>query len=188
MTSIYSSEDAVARLHALPKTTQEFIYSEEMGDILTKIGEKHGLHLDQLGNLEHEVVSFILGFIEPEDFNSNIAESLEVAPDTAASIAKDVDELLLSKIRKDMENSIPQEQVHSIETAPTITSSNTVINPNSEEQPVHTTLPLSVDTALSTPVTQRLPKIDSPVSQELTPPQTHPESAYKTDPYREPIE
>lgn len=181
---IYSAEEAVTRLHQLPPTAQEFIYSKDMGDILTKIGEKYALHLDQLGNLEHEAVSFMLGFTEPVDFTAYIAESVEVPPDKAANIAKDVNDLLLSKIRQDMKATIPQEHSPVVE-GPEIASNPSL--PVSEPTP-HTILPSSVDTTLSNSTTQMLPKNDLSSTQELTPPQQPPASSYKTDPYREPIE
>lgn len=99
---IYTSEDIVKRMEALPEVAADFLYSSEMSGIIKGIADKHALHIDQMGLLEAEAGQLILGLTEPQDFAPYITESLKINGEQAAAIAKDVSEQIMSKIRTSM--------------------------------------------------------------------------------------
>ncbi len=99
---VYSQEEIERRMDALPEAAADFLYSSEMNGIIKSIADKHALHIDQMGLLGAEAGQLILGLTEPQDFAPYIAESLNIGADKAATIAKDVNDQLMSKIRASM--------------------------------------------------------------------------------------
>lgn len=99
---VYSQEEIERRMDALPEAAADFLYSSEMNGIIKSIADKHALHIDQMGLLGAEAGQLILGLTEPQDFALYIAESLNIGADKAATIAKDVNDQLMSKIRASM--------------------------------------------------------------------------------------
>ena len=89
-------------METLPETAADFLYSSEMGGIVREIAGKHSLHIDQTGLLEAEAGQLILGLTEPQDFAPYIAESLKISAEKAATIARDINEKVMSKIRASM--------------------------------------------------------------------------------------
>jgi|SRR6185503_11036805 len=180
----YTPEEAMQKLNLLPPSARGIIYSKEMGEILTKIGEKNSLHLDQLGDLESETVAFMLGFTEPEEFTSILRETLRVSPEAADAIANDVNTLLLKKEREIMEIAIPQQmsQIVSAEIPKEV--------PQQVSTPVNEPIIPVVHPDIA-PISQE-PLLQNPIRKELSPSEnkgvgTTP-NKYKVDPYREPIE
>lgn len=96
---VYSEDEVKKRMEALPEAASDFLYSAEMGAIVKEIADKHHLHIDQMSLLEAEAGEFILGFVEPQEFAANIAETLKLDAQTADAVSKDMNEKLFTKVR-----------------------------------------------------------------------------------------
>ncbi len=98
----YTPEEVKKRFESLPADIKEFVYGTDMTNILHSIGAKHQLHIDQIGELEGEAADVMTGFSQPEEFISNLKESLNIDDAKAQAIAKDINDQLFSKIRESM--------------------------------------------------------------------------------------
>ena len=67
---------------------------------MREIGEKHGLHIDKIGELASETGLVFLGLTRPQEFVSNLAERLGVAREAARDIAADVNERVFLPVRE----------------------------------------------------------------------------------------
>lgn len=98
-------DEVTKKLNSLPEEARDYIYTPKMRDILMKIGEKHHLHLDQLGILETETGLAMLGFIEPQDYEKALVDIVHLEKSIAEAVAKDINEMLFIKIREGMKKS-----------------------------------------------------------------------------------
>lgn len=98
----YTPEEIQKRFDALPSDIKALVYSADMLRLIQKIGGKHQLHVDQLGSLEAETADVMSGFSRPEDFISNIEQSLQIDHAKAEAVAKDVNDMLFVKIRESL--------------------------------------------------------------------------------------
>ena len=78
------------KLRSLPLEIQDAITSPEFGEKVDAIGEKHNLHIDQLGELVNEVTLVMLGETKSVNFIDNLKESLKISHDDARLITADV--------------------------------------------------------------------------------------------------
>lgn len=102
MTTDYTSAEIQRRLEALPPDIRNLIYGTDVGEAAESIGNKHSLHIDQVGALEAATINTMIGFVVPQDFPDVLAEDLGVDPDRALAIAHDIDTALFQKIREQM--------------------------------------------------------------------------------------
>jgi hypothetical protein len=99
---IYSAEEVRKRVEVLPEEIKKLLYSEEMYNIIKKIGDKYKLHIDQLGLLEAETGQVMLGFLETKNFSGEISDALHIGKAQADAIAQDINDQLFVKIRESM--------------------------------------------------------------------------------------
>lgn len=86
----------------LPGDVREAVLSAQLGEHIQSIGQKHGLHIDQVGALEDETMLVMLGFFAPETFSDQIATQLQIPAADAAAIAQEVNEQIFLPIRESM--------------------------------------------------------------------------------------
>ncbi len=86
----------------LPPDVRSAIESAEWEDKLCILGQKHALHIDQMGGLEDETLLVMLGFAAPEEFAANIAEQLHVPAEKAQVLALEVNTEVFLPIRESM--------------------------------------------------------------------------------------
>ncbi len=98
----YSAEEARKKMESLPEEVKNFLYSPDMLTAVRKVGEKNQLHIDQIGILQAETTSVMLGFTETHDFPYMLSQALNVDVSKATAIAKDLDDTLFSQIRSSM--------------------------------------------------------------------------------------
>jgi hypothetical protein len=96
------SEEIQKKLAALPEDMRNLVYSSDMAAIIQQIGQKHQLHIDQIGALEAEAAAAMLGVTALSELPQNIADALSVDERTGAALAADVNDLLFIKIRESM--------------------------------------------------------------------------------------
>jgi hypothetical protein len=160
----YTQEEIEEKINALPEHVRAFIYSKDMDEAVRVIGQKHQLHIDQMGFLHAEMVDLMIGKISTEEFVPYIMETVELDKQKAEAVAQDVNALVFEKIRRAMKSGAEVALTQKTITPPAPVTS----TPTKEELPIPQTLP------------------------RVTPPQT-PTSPpgprnYKTDPYRESLE
>jgi hypothetical protein len=98
-----------------------------MTSAITKVGEKHALHIDQMGQLNTEVGYVMMGLTPAADLPGIIEDDFGIEEEKAQAIAKDIDEMLFTKIRDSMKQVV----------APTPP----VINAPSQKPPLSSILP-----------------------------------------------
>ena len=204
----YTREELDAKFDALPEHVRNYIFSADMEAGLQRVGQKHKLHIDQLGFLETDMVNVMLGTIEPSEFAPYIAQSLDLDMAEANAIAADVNAEVFEKIRAHMKEggaaqtttNTPPVPTVSTPSAPTLSSAPTSTTP---PEPAPQALPAVAPQAaqptfgaanamlVQKTVTEVAPLphqvVEAPVTPPTMPPSPTPK-AYTTDPYREPVE
>ncbi|MDB5225653.1 MAG: seg [Candidatus Adlerbacteria bacterium] len=90
------------RLAELPQDVRDAIQSVDLSKKVQAIGQKQGLHIDQIGDLEDETILIMLGFAEPKEFVDQLVATLLVTPAQADAIASDVADDIFMPIRESM--------------------------------------------------------------------------------------
>jgi hypothetical protein len=212
------SPEIQKRIDALPEDIRKLVYSADMDAVIQRVGQKHGLHIDQMGALEAETAAVMIGMTEHGEFSENIADTLNVNQQKARALAEDISNELFAKVRNSMKDVYEKTKVPSPvisqaapppappppPPAPPKAAQGTAPFPSTSSPKEAPRLP-SV-TAADLALTQRAvtPPKPSPAlpatgstnspqasSGQATPPQKPepPKPAdYKTDPYREPVE
>lgn len=155
------------RMDELPEDVRQAIQSAELGKKLQEIGNKHQLHIDQVGTLSDETVLVLLGFSDPGEFVGTLTEGLHIPSQEAEKIAGDVTEQVFLPIRESMQAFMEgQESLAQAITATEVSSTTKPATP-------------FTDAVRTTPTDHLLTE-----KTVVTPPSR----TYKTDPYREPVE
>ena len=213
----YTPEEIQKKFDALPTDIKALVYSADMLNVTQTIGTKHQLHIDQIGTLEAETADVMSGFTKPEEFAANLAVSLNIDQQKAATLAQDVSDQLFVKIRESLKQ-LYRQGGSSAPTSPQLSVSMPSQPPKSSlpstpaVQPVQKPLaPAPVSSAVLTPKPQMplaphphdLTLVEKTVTTPATPTKTPVPVAppaqgaavpppkptdYKSDPYREPPE
>lgn len=204
------SDEIQKKLEALPPDIRSFIYSADMSSVVQQIGQKHQLHVDQMGALEAEAAAAMIGVTEREEFVENLAEALNIDTQRSTLIAKDVNDLLFIKIRESMKNAspasslTPRPQVSA--PAPVTVATTPSPTPTQQEVPPPPTILTApapkpqvtlaphphdlmlVEKTVTTPSTAPTTAPAVPAAPENAAPIPPKPNTYNTDPYREPVE
>jgi len=194
---LFSPEETKKKFDALPQGVKDLLYSFEMTSIITKIGEKHALHIDQMDTLNNETAQVMLGLTDTSEFPEILVEDLGVDKELADAIARDINDLLFTKVREALKKpsaasvSVPLPPTDAPVAAPT---------PNTPATPVAAPiLPVvapemhPADVMLTEKTVATMPTVTTPTpptavpkvaEQKVEPPKP---TDYKADPYREPI-
>ncbi|PIR47079.1 MAG: hypothetical protein COV07_00865 [Candidatus Vogelbacteria bacterium CG10_big_fil_rev_8_21_14_0_10_45_14] len=84
----------------LPRAVGDIVSSVDTASTVMKIGEKNGLHLDQIGKLADEIGYLIVGLTKKDEFVKYLKSELGVDDAKATAVAKDVNEEILEKVRE----------------------------------------------------------------------------------------
>ncbi len=199
----------------LPDDIREVVLSSKLGEGLRAIGQKHNLHIDQVGALEDEAMLVMLGFFAPESFSEQIARELNLPLADATAIAAEVNEQVFLPIRESMQAFAEAKRAEvkpapvtpppiaaaatgfaqaPVAPAPAIPQQNPITPPAAPAstgfgQVATVPKPPAAPQAqpAPTPTPSAAPAPTSPAEQMLTQP-TVAKPIYKADPYREPIE
>ncbi len=190
----------------LPQNLREAYGSIKTTEILEEIGKKHGLLIDQLGELVDETGYLMLGATPPSGYISKLTSAVGIEREKAREIAAEVNERVFKPIRDalkrvhkigDYERSLGSERTQPAGAAEGVPQK----DKDKEEAPRVRTLAEDVRQAINSALPpknlseERLTKTFSlphgeksytvsETGEEETPP-TH---AYQMDPYREPVE
>lgn len=157
-------EEILNALAKLPPELAAKIYSDELLGVIRTLGERHGLHIDQVGELEGTINLRLAGVIEDADFRKSVVGA--VGNEKSAGILAEIDEQIFKTAKSDL------------------VAANV---PNSEPKAVHSTPEPArsvVETKLANPSNE--PTIEA--KKQIPPVQPEEPPAYKgVDPYREQI-
>ncbi len=93
------------RYTSLPKEMQDALVSDTLYQNILKVGQKHGLLIDKLGQFEDEVLMLMLGASDGEIFPTTLKENLGVPQEKAEALAADVATEIFTPIREVMKAS-----------------------------------------------------------------------------------
>ena len=106
---IYSKEQIEKKYNALPKDVREAILANDTENIISDIGEKHNMRLDQIGELFEAVQFVMLGILSPKDFIRDLYDRLRISDkQRVREIARDVNEKVFHLIRESLQ------QIHNV--------------------------------------------------------------------------
>ena len=151
------------RIAELPEDIQQAIGSAELEQKVQAIGAKHHLHIDSAGKLQDEVMLVMLGFEPAEQFAQHLSSELGLPSVEAAAVTEEINNEIFMPIRESMKTFAPKPP------APT---------PPAKAQDLHPAEIMLAEKTLSVPN-------PTPPEQKPEPPKP---TAYKADPYREPLE
>lgn len=99
----FTSQEIQAQFEKLPKDLQDAITSSEINSTIEKIGDKHGLLVNQLGELVDQIGLVMLGLMPSKDFVANFSKEADIDSNVAQAIAKDINEEVFDKVRSAMQ-------------------------------------------------------------------------------------
>ncbi len=110
-----SIERNAERFNTLPEDFQEAICTSDYDLGLQLTTKKHKLHIDQSAILEDLLARFIFGEIEPSNLISEMGSKLNITKEQATEIAKEIDELVITPIRQNLQKIQSQSTLPKVE-------------------------------------------------------------------------
>jgi hypothetical protein len=98
--SLSGLEKDTVRFNKLPKDFQKAIHLFDYDNALVHIHQKYKLHIDQSAAIERAVMDIVFGDIHSEEIIPIIIRNLHTDSKTAASMALDISNTVLSPIRE----------------------------------------------------------------------------------------
>ena len=95
----YTQEQLETQFKLLPKELRDVVMSENISNIVDGIGEKHTLHIDQIGELSAETGLVLLGLTRTGDFAAHIAKRTGIDAATANAVAAEIDAAVFKPIK-----------------------------------------------------------------------------------------
>jgi hypothetical protein len=184
----YNPQQLAEAYKKLPQSLKDLIVDLDTGEAVRNIGDKHHLHVDQMGLLAEAIGAVIFGLMPSAQFMEDITKKLGIDRIMAENIAVDVNEQVFRKVRDqlkavtDAKESLPTPAtvLHEIENPPPAPAPLIATAPVTPPAPV---VEVPVTPAPPTPSVFEQKMAGSfalPKESEITPP-TAP-----VDPYREP--
>lgn len=161
------------RLAELPTDVRAAIQDSALDTNIRAIGERHKLHIDQMGELGDETMLAMLGFSPLETFGRRLSSTLNLAPEAGEAIAGDISREIFGSIRESMKKFAEARKTPS---------------PTAPVQPVAAT-PQGPAAPQKPPLSPEMHQAEVMLSQKtvsLAPAATE-KPIYKADPYREPV-
>lgn len=193
-------KETQAKFDALPQQVKDFMNSNEIPNKITAIGEKYGLHIDQIGTIQEETAAVILGIAKPEDFVDFIEERANLSTEKAISVATDVNVQVLIPVKNIMTGSVPVSSQKTVDQSSVAREDilSAIENPAPTEHPISIAQPKPLEKThpsseatdvahafigekLSTPVSLPSQKVVVQATNTVTKPKP------SVDPYREPV-
>lgn len=96
----YTEEQLNQAFERLPEDIQSAIADAATEKRVAAIGERHNLHVDQIGKLADETGLVMLGLDHPDKFVSNLIKRLGVSPAEAETIAGEINAEVFAGLRQ----------------------------------------------------------------------------------------
>jgi len=157
----------------IPKELVELATSPIIYKACERIGEKFGLHLDQMGELDSLIADVLVGNSKSADFVENVEKSLNVSREKASDITTEVNKEVFEVIKSQMQAQKSDDTVSAIERAGgfSVEKPDIAANDTADSEPAHVE-----------PLTDHLLGGSATQSEEKTEPEQS-----GPDPYKEPL-
>lgn len=86
----------------LPQEIRDLVSSFDTTKHIQIVGQKHNLHIDQIGSLVDTTLDVMMGMIATKDFINELQDALQIGALEASVIARDVDENIFRPIKETM--------------------------------------------------------------------------------------
>lgn len=90
-------------MDTIPPQFKKLAESAELYDQSEKVGQKFGLMIDQIGELDAEIRGVLLGIFKPTDFADHLVERLEIKKDLAEEITTEVNKEIFETIKAQLQ-------------------------------------------------------------------------------------
>ncbi|MEK7607468.1 MAG: hypothetical protein AAB484_00885 [Patescibacteria group bacterium] len=98
------------RYQLLPVDTKRALKSIPLSEIMEKIAEENGLHIDQSGDLYTETLLVLLGIEPIENFEKNIKNNLKIDAVVAHVVTQNINDKVSLAIRENLKEMAPTEK------------------------------------------------------------------------------
>jgi hypothetical protein len=102
--SKYTKEQLEQQFATAPEMIRDALFSDETSNAVKKISDRHGLHVDQMGDLADEMGVVMLGLEPAKDFVKNIQDRLRLSASEAEQISMEVSKEVFVKLREAMQH------------------------------------------------------------------------------------
>lgn len=99
---IYSTEEYNQIFDRLPSEIQDVIESYDTSKKMWAIGQKHRLHIDDIGKLNDIILDVMMGITASKDFIDEIVKEIKISKLDASAIVHDVNEEIFKPIKEIM--------------------------------------------------------------------------------------
>jgi len=93
-------EEIQNKFESLPENLKWAIMDANIDENITSIGQRHGLNIEQLGQLSLETHMVVLGYTHPDKFEESLKESFKFPDEKNREIIQDINEKILKNIRE----------------------------------------------------------------------------------------
>lgn len=173
----------------LPKEVQDVLNSDILHQNIEDLGLKYSLHYDQIGDLDMTTRRMLMGVEKKEEFVKNIEERLEIDNQMSQSIAKDINDVVINKIKEELRRRTEEENENGMEDVNTVSvnEQKTDATPQISREEILSSIenPEKISRIEAMPI--NLIKSPSPQVPQIPSSPTIPENKPKIDPYREPV-
>jgi hypothetical protein len=90
----------------MPPELQKALMASDLRVKLAALMQKYHLHVDKASILENEVVLVLMGMADPDAFVNNAKRELDISPDDARGLARDINEQIFHPVREKLESFI----------------------------------------------------------------------------------
>ncbi len=155
------------QLDTLPSVVQDAILHSGWQEKIRQIGKKYSLHIDQVGVLENQTFTVMLGLEDPVDFEKKMVADLGLTSLIASQLSMEINELIFKPIKMELQKL--EAEVEVSEENPTKESVLAGIeNPVPTIQPHSAFPPLASQLAMPAPLDMGLPSTNQ--TPKATPP------------------
>ena len=98
----YSTEQLQEAFERLPQKLQAAVSSPDIHQRIMNIGNRHGLHIDQIGELTDQIGLVMLGLENSSNFVRDTSSRLSIGMKDAQEIANDINKEVFSAIKTNM--------------------------------------------------------------------------------------
>jgi hypothetical protein len=98
-----SFDESVAQvMRTLPSPIRNYLGQGKYSEVANNLMTKYGLHVDQGGILEREIMLLLMGIENPDEFTQALVEEAKLDQQTINNIVKDVNEQIFVPLREEM--------------------------------------------------------------------------------------
>ncbi|MBU3925591.1 hypothetical protein KJ763_00265 [Patescibacteria group bacterium] len=98
----YTQTQIIEMYEKLPEDLKEAIFSVESANVITVIGKKYGLNVEQIGKLGNETGLVMLGITSSRNYIDNLSKRLGISPESALKVANEVSSTIFSNVRESL--------------------------------------------------------------------------------------